>query len=167
VPNTSLPCYQVRLASLAENAFNAVERIREYTVAPEEPPPEIPGACPDSWPSKGEVTRFTYAWPCILFPQREPECLCHICKVLGSPGFGTGGAHPKNAMQSSKQNLTAGAGVQVVFDHVEMRYRPGLPLVLKGLSVTIPAASKCGVVGRTGQTHLFCLFQVHAHHTTR
>lgn len=41
--------------------------------------------------------------------------------------------------------------LQVVFDHVEMRYRPGLPLVLKGLSVRIPAASKCGVVGRTGQ----------------
>lgn len=41
--------------------------------------------------------------------------------------------------------------LQVVFDHVEMRYRPGLPLVLKGLSVRIPAASKCGVVGRTGR----------------
>lgn len=45
----------MRLASLAENAFNAVERIHEYSVAPEEPPAEIPGACPDSWPSKGEV----------------------------------------------------------------------------------------------------------------
>jgi hypothetical protein len=45
--------------------------------------------------------------------------------------------------------------LQVVFDHVEMRYRPGLPLVLKGLSVRIPAASKCGVVGRTGQQRLF------------
>ncbi len=31
-----------------------------------------------------------------------------------------------------------------------MRYRAGLPLVLKGLTVTIPAACKAGVVGRTG-----------------
>ena len=60
-----MSCLQVRLASLAENAFNAVERIHEYTVAPEEPPPEIPGACPDSWPSKGEVTYFASAQSCM------------------------------------------------------------------------------------------------------
>jgi hypothetical protein len=56
------PHLQVRLASLAENAFNAVERIHEYSVAPEEPPPEIPGACPDTWPSKGEVT-YSFKMP--------------------------------------------------------------------------------------------------------
>ena len=39
---------------------------------------------------------------------------------------------------------------QVHFDSVQMRYRQGLPLVLKGLTVHVPAASKCGVVGRTG-----------------
>lgn len=43
-------------------------------------------------------------------------------------------------------------GVQVRFEGVQMRYRPGLPLVLKGLTVTIPASSKAGVVGRTGAT---------------
>ncbi len=40
--------------------------------------------------------------------------------------------------------------VQIEFQDVTMRYRPGLPLVLKGLTVTIPAGSKAGVVGRTG-----------------
>jgi ABC-type multidrug transport system fused ATPase/permease subunit len=50
-------------------------------------------------------------------------------------------------------------GLQVVFDHVEMRYRPGLPLVLKGLSVRIPAGSKCGVVGRTGQCGFSTTYQ--------
>lgn len=34
---------------------------------------------------------------------------------------------------------------------MKMRYRPGLPLVLKGLSVDIPAGTTCGVVGRTGE----------------
>jgi ABC-type multidrug transport system fused ATPase/permease subunit len=33
---------------------------------------------------------------------------------------------------------------------VKLRYRPGLPLVLKGLDIGIPAGSKVGVVGRTG-----------------
>lgn len=32
----------------------------------------------------------------------------------------------------------------------KLRYRPGLPLVLKGLDLSIPAGSKVGVVGRTG-----------------
>ena len=31
-----------------------------------------------------------------------------------------------------------------------MRYRPGLPLVLHGLSVTVEPGARCGVVGRTG-----------------
>jgi ABC-type multidrug transport system fused ATPase/permease subunit len=38
----------------------------------------------------------------------------------------------------------------IVFQGVKLRYRPGLPLVLKGLDIHIPAGSKVGVVGRTG-----------------
>lgn len=38
----------------------------------------------------------------------------------------------------------------VTFEGVEMRYRPGLPLVLKGLDFTVNAREKVGVVGRTG-----------------
>ena len=33
---------------------------------------------------------------------------------------------------------------------LEMRYRPGLETVLKGLTLTIPAGSKVGIAGRTG-----------------
>ena len=40
--------------------------------------------------------------------------------------------------------------VQIEFKDVKMRYRPGLPLVLKGLNVNIEAGTTCGVVGRTG-----------------
>lgn len=36
------------------------------------------------------------------------------------------------------------------FDHVCLRYRPGLPLALNNLSFTIPPGKSCGVVGRTG-----------------
>ncbi|KAI8935755.1 hypothetical protein NX059_007275 [Plenodomus lindquistii] len=39
---------------------------------------------------------------------------------------------------------------EIVFDEVEMRYRDGLPLVLKGLSMHVRAGERIGVVGRTG-----------------
>ncbi|RYO03918.1 Oligomycin resistance ATP-dependent permease [Alternaria tenuissima] len=39
---------------------------------------------------------------------------------------------------------------EIVFDNVEMRYRDGLPLVLKGLSMHVRAGERIGVVGRTG-----------------
>ena len=46
---------QVRLASIAENSFNAVERIDEFCELPQEAPANIPGAKPDGWPSRGKV----------------------------------------------------------------------------------------------------------------
>ena len=36
------------------------------------------------------------------------------------------------------------------FKDVQMRYRPGLPLVLKGFSVSIRSGARVGIVGRTG-----------------
>jgi len=39
---------------------------------------------------------------------------------------------------------------KIEFKEIKLRYRPGLPLVLKGLDLTIPGRSKVGVVGRTG-----------------
>ncbi|KAF2644264.1 hypothetical protein P280DRAFT_228439 [Massarina eburnea CBS 473.64] len=39
---------------------------------------------------------------------------------------------------------------EIVFDNVQMRYRDGLPLVLKGLSMHVRAGERIGVVGRTG-----------------
>ncbi|EQC40658.1 hypothetical protein SDRG_01736 [Saprolegnia diclina VS20] len=38
----------------------------------------------------------------------------------------------------------------VTFTNVHLRYRPGLPLVLRGVSFSIRAREKVGVVGRTG-----------------
>lgn len=40
---------------------------------------------------------------------------------------------------------------EIVFKGAKLRYRKGLPLVLKGLDLTVPAGSKVGVVGRTGE----------------
>ncbi|KAI5206406.1 ABC multidrug transporter-like protein [Aureobasidium subglaciale] len=39
---------------------------------------------------------------------------------------------------------------EIVFNNVQMRYREGLPLVLKGLKMHVNAGERIGVVGRTG-----------------
>lgn len=39
---------------------------------------------------------------------------------------------------------------EIVFDNVEMRYREGLPLVLKGLDMHVRGGERIGIVGRTG-----------------
>ncbi|KAF2876322.1 P-loop containing nucleoside triphosphate hydrolase protein [Massariosphaeria phaeospora] len=39
---------------------------------------------------------------------------------------------------------------EIVFDNVQMRYRDGLPLVLKGFGMHVKAGERIGVVGRTG-----------------
>jgi ATP-binding cassette subfamily C (CFTR/MRP) protein 1 len=39
---------------------------------------------------------------------------------------------------------------KIEFIDATLKYRPGLPLVLKGLNISIPSRSKVGVVGRTG-----------------
>lgn len=38
----------------------------------------------------------------------------------------------------------------LTFDNVDLRYRPGLPLSLDGLTFTLKSGQRCGVVGRTG-----------------
>mmetsp|Transcript_6290 Transcript_6290/g.9671 ORF Transcript_6290/g.9671 Transcript_6290/m.9671 type:complete len:1368 (-) Transcript_6290:757-4860(-) len=39
---------------------------------------------------------------------------------------------------------------EIRFEGVQMRYRPDLPLVLRGLTFTVKAGEKIGIVGRTG-----------------
>jgi ABC-type multidrug transport system fused ATPase/permease subunit len=44
----------------------------------------------------------------------------------------------------------AGAGAEIVFEKVGLRYRTDLPLVLRSVSWSAPRGSKVGIVGRTG-----------------
>ncbi|EME39299.1 hypothetical protein DOTSEDRAFT_75126 [Dothistroma septosporum NZE10] len=52
---------------------------------------------------------------------------------------------------------------EIDFDNVQMRYRAGLPLVLKGLTMKVRAGERIGIVGRTGagkSTILSTLFRL-------
>ena len=51
---------QVRLASVAENSFNAVERIDEIAHIDQEDRDDIPGSRPDNWPSSGKARIHSY-----------------------------------------------------------------------------------------------------------
>jgi len=85
--------WSVRMGSDLEASMVSVERIRQYSKLPTEPPHHMPNdEGLGRWPSIGIIE----------------------------------------------------------FSSVQMRYRAGLPLVLKNLDLTIPAMSKVGVVGRTG-----------------
>jgi len=42
----------------------------------------------------------------------------------------------------------------IKFDNVNVRYREGLPLVLKNISLDIKPQEKIGIVGRTGSGNL-------------
>lgn len=59
---------------------------------------------------------------------------------------------------------------EIVFDNVEMRYRDGLPLVLKGLDMHVRGGERIGIVGRTGagkssiMSTLFRLVEISAGH---
>ena len=52
---------------------------------------------------------------------------------------------------------------EIVFDNLQLRYREGLDLVLRGISATIRPSEKIGVVGRTGagkSTLMLALFRI-------
>ena len=90
---TNLLTAVLRLASLAENSLNSVERVGTYIELPSEAPPVIESnRPPPGWPSSGVIK----------------------------------------------------------FQDVVLRYRPELPPVLHGISFTITASEKIGIVGRTG-----------------
>ena len=59
----------------------------------------------------------------------------------------------EKAMKSDESNRPPSSWPEeglLEFVDVSLRYRPGLPLSLDGLSFKIPAGKTCGVVGRTG-----------------
>jgi len=64
-----------------------------------------------------------------------------LTALAGTPQESSEGNHPP-------ENWPQAGGLE--FFDVRLRYRPGLPEVLKGLSFSVPAGSSVGICGRTG-----------------
>ncbi|KAG5471343.1 hypothetical protein LSCM1_01424 [Leishmania martiniquensis] len=56
--------------------------------------------------------------------------------------------HPADA--GGEESVSALPAGSLVFEHVDLRYRPGLPLVLRDVCFAVAPGQKVGVVGRTG-----------------
>ncbi|OBZ72274.1 Oligomycin resistance ATP-dependent permease YOR1 [Grifola frondosa] len=70
---------------------------------------------------------------------------------------------PPHEIEDHKPAPEWPANGAIEFKDVVMRYRPGLPYVLKGLSLNIRGGEKVGVVGRTGagkSTLMLALFRI-------
>ena len=61
------------------------------------------------------------------------------------------GEAPRSTQSDETLALNWPVEGRIEFINAKLKYRPGLPLVLKGLNISIPAKSKVGVVGRTGE----------------
>lgn len=67
--------------------------------------------------------------------------------LSGGSGSGASKKVLEQYIRSDEEWPTNG---QISFNDVNLRYRPGLPMILKNLSFDIPGGSKVGIVGRTG-----------------
>ena len=74
-----------------------------------------------------------------------------------------GGDWNKEDLNDSRFENTLVNSASIEFRNVKVRYREGLPLVLKGISFKIEPGQKVGIVGRTGcgkSTLMLCLMRM-------
>ena len=91
-----------------------------------------------------------------------------IVKYIGIvPSESPEGGGPRYAVKSKDPSALQGTAWPhrgaIAFDNVSVRYRPGLPDVLKNVSLDIQSTEKIGIVGRTGSgksSLALCLFRM-------
>lgn len=60
------------------------------------------------------------------------------------------GGHPARAADVMRAERAPGRGVSIAFEDYAASYRPDLPEILGGVTLTISAGSRVGLIGRTG-----------------
>jgi ABC-type multidrug transport system fused ATPase/permease subunit len=94
----------------------------------------------------------TLNWAVRIFSQLEAQMTCveRVARFSRIPQE----AAQESAKARSKTKVsgaTLGArGIDVVFDHVSMRYADHLPLILRGLTFSVGAGQRVGIIGKTG-----------------
>ena len=146
---------QVRLSSLAENAFNAVERVDEFSHIPPEgnpPPPPPPSPSPRST-SAHRAGESTCAAPQSCGGGDQSDCgLPAVTSDVVAQLPPASEDRPRNRESRLPPARDPPEGFpregRIEFADVKLRYRPGLPLVLKGLSFAVEAGHKVRLRGQ-------------------
>jgi ATP-binding cassette subfamily C (CFTR/MRP) protein 1 len=146
--NTSLMYYVVITAQLSAQ-LSAVERVREYAI--ELPREEDTLAIPDN----------------VDVDEGDDDGNHAGVKDVTTITVKPYGTEPPAPVIEGRKAATAGpdddAPIAVEFDNVKLRYRPGLPLVLRGVNFAVTKGHRVGVVGRTGSgksTIMLALFRL-------
>ncbi|KAF6252401.1 P-loop containing nucleoside triphosphate hydrolase protein [Scenedesmus sp. NREL 46B-D3] len=162
---TAATSMTLRVGSTAEQTFNAVERVQEYCHLPQElsktdgssdAAEQSTGARSSSGSGGGRRGSGEGSGGAATRKAGRPYLL-----GLGARRDGAGVREPLLPVAAADGATSAGAAASEVaatpaaeghieFRDVNLRYRPGLPLVLRGLSFTVEPGWKVGVVGRTG-----------------
>lgn len=137
---------QVRLASMAENSFNAVERVDEFSHVESEGGPADDSPPPAGY-SRGP-SRVASASTLSDLHRRNGSAAngadgeSSALDGTHSAGYGGGDASGED---DSAEPIELPPGFprygEIRFEDAQMRYRPNLPLVLKGLTLTIEPGS--------------------------
>lgn len=134
---------------MAENSFNAVERVDEFSHIPSEggpaddnPPPPGQSRAPSRVPSLSALNETSHIRSGSVGGPNGIEADGSVMESAYSAGYGGGGVSDD---EDSGETLELPPGFprygEIRFEDAQMRYRPNLPLVLKGLSFTIEAGS--------------------------
>ena len=134
----------VFLVAEAEARMTSVERMRDFAHIPSEAPRRAPGAVEgrDANGGRGGGTG-TYQSPM----QRMGIGRTGIADAT-EKGRGPFGDATRAAKQEPPENWPNDGLVS--FKGASLRYRPGLPLALAGVTLDVRGGTTCGVVGRTG-----------------
>ncbi|KAF6252647.1 hypothetical protein COO60DRAFT_1704183 [Scenedesmus sp. NREL 46B-D3] len=162
---TAATSMTLRVGSTAEQTFNAVERVQEYCHLPQElsktdgssdAADQSTGARSSSGSGGGRRRSGGGSGGAATRKAGRPGLLGFGARRDGAgvrepllPVAAADGATSADAAASEVAATPAAEG-HIEFRDVNLRYRPGLPLVLRGLSFTVEPGWKVGVVGRTG-----------------
>lgn len=115
------------------------------------PMPLLTEASPDRHPPSADVLQMTslFQWGF----RNWAECQNHFVSVDRALSYSKAPQEPPATIDAVDQPLRAGGWPprgELTFADVQMRYRPGLPLVLCSVDFSLAAGMKAAVVGRSG-----------------
>jgi ABC-type multidrug transport system fused ATPase/permease subunit len=94
----------------------------------------------------------TLNWAVRIFSQLESQMTCveRVARFSSIPQESSVESHSEDVTDKKPGASPGPRGLDVIFDQVSMRYADHLPLILRGLSFSIRAGQRVGIIGKTG-----------------